>query len=71
MRTALPGPIATKMPPESVSVRLDAMADRPSILTAVPTAYDPEVFARLTSAVVRRRRVEMMYRSRMTGSSDA
>ena len=46
---------------DGVSVRLDAMADMLSILPAAQSYYDPACFSRLTSAVVCRRRLDMVY----------
>jgi proteasome accessory factor B len=51
----------TGLLPDAISVRLDAVADCLSVLPAVQTAYDPELFAAMASAVVCRRRVEMVY----------
>ena len=49
------------MLPDGVSVRLDAMADMLSVLPAARPYYDPESFSTLTTAVVCRHRVEMVY----------
>ena len=46
---------------DGVSVRLDAMAGMLSILPAAQSYYDPACFSRLTSAVVCRRRLDMVY----------
>jgi predicted DNA-binding transcriptional regulator YafY len=49
------------MLPDGVSVRLDAMADLLAVLPAARPYYDPEAFCALSTAVVCRRRVEMVY----------
>ena len=49
------------MLPDGVSVRLDAMADMLSILPAAHSYYDPACLCTLTSAVVCRRRLDMVY----------
>ena len=46
---------------DGVSVRLDAMAGMLPILPAAQSYYDPACFSRLTSAVVCRRRLNMVY----------
>ena len=45
---------------DGISVRLDAMAGMLSILPAAQSYYDPACFSRLTSAVVCRRRLDMV-----------
>jgi predicted DNA-binding transcriptional regulator YafY len=49
------------MLPDGVSIRLDAMADLLAVLPATRPYYDPEAFCALSTAVVCRRRVEMVY----------
>ncbi len=49
------------MLPDGVSVRLDAMTDVLSVLPGARPDYDPESFCALATAVVCRRRVEMVY----------
>ena len=49
------------MLPDGVSVRLDAIADMLSVLPASRSHYDPECFCALTTAVVCRRRLDMVY----------
>jgi predicted DNA-binding transcriptional regulator YafY len=49
------------MLPDGVTVRLDTMADFLAVLPASRPSYDPESFCALSSAVVCRRRVEMVY----------
>jgi predicted DNA-binding transcriptional regulator YafY len=49
------------MLPDGVSVRLDAMADVLAVLPAARPYYDPESFCALSTAVVCRHRVEMVY----------
>jgi proteasome accessory factor B len=51
----------TDLLPDAISLRLDQMADCLSVMPAVQISYDPETFATLASAVVRRRRVKMVY----------
>jgi predicted DNA-binding transcriptional regulator YafY len=46
---------------DGVSVRLDAMADFLSVLPAARPYYDPESFCALSTAIVCRHRVEMVY----------
>jgi predicted DNA-binding transcriptional regulator YafY len=50
-----------EMLPDRVSVRLDAMADMLAVLPAARPYYDPESFCALTTAVVCRHRVDMVY----------
>jgi predicted DNA-binding transcriptional regulator YafY len=47
--------------PDGVSIRVDEIADLLSVLPASQPLYNPECFRALTSAVVCRRRVEMVY----------
>ena len=47
--------------PDGVSVRLDALTDCLSVLPAARIDYDPEIFATLAGATVRRRRLEIVY----------
>lgn len=49
------------MLPDGVSVRLDARADLFAVLPAARPRYDAELFRVLTTAVVRRQRLEMVY----------
>jgi predicted DNA-binding transcriptional regulator YafY len=49
------------MLPDGVSIRLDSMADLLAVLPAARPHYDPESFCALSTAVVCRRRVEMVY----------
>jgi predicted DNA-binding transcriptional regulator YafY len=49
------------MLPDGVSVRLDDIADMLTVLPASQSYYNPECFRALTTAVVCRRRVEMVY----------
>ena len=49
------------MLPDGVSVRLDAIADVLAVLPATRPYYDPESFCVLSTAVVCRQRVEMVY----------
>jgi predicted DNA-binding transcriptional regulator YafY len=49
------------MLPDGVSVRLDDVADMLTVLPASQSHYDPECFRALTTAVVCRRRVDMVY----------
>jgi hypothetical protein len=54
----VPAKLGTMLP-EGVSVRLDSMADRLSVLPGTRPDYDPESFCTLATATVCRRRVEM------------
>ena len=47
--------------PDEVSVRLDAIADFLSVLPAVQTDYDPQLFCAMLRAVIGRRRLKMVY----------
>jgi predicted DNA-binding transcriptional regulator YafY len=49
------------MLPEGISVRLDERADLLAVLPAARPHYDPEAFRTLTTAVVCRHRLEMVY----------
>ncbi len=49
------------MLPDRVSVRLDAVADFLSVLPDTECQYDPKSFNALTSAIVRRRRLDLRY----------
>ena len=47
--------------PDGVSVRLDEITDFLSVLPAVQTEYDPELFCAVLRAVNGRRRLKMVY----------
>ena len=49
------------MLPGGVSIRLEAIAGYLSVLPAVSSSYDPESFGALSTAVVNRGQVEMVY----------
>jgi predicted DNA-binding transcriptional regulator YafY len=51
----------SEMLPDTVTIHLGALADGLSVLPAAETTYDPSTFATLSTAVARRRRLEMVY----------
>lgn len=51
----------SEMLPDSVSVRIDAIADCLAVLPVVQTDYDPALFTALARAVVGRRKIEVVY----------
>jgi predicted DNA-binding transcriptional regulator YafY len=55
---------------EEVSIRLDERAEMLSVLPAVQVRYDPDCFRTVLAAVCARRRLEMMYWSRVRNETN-
>ena len=50
-----------EMLPDRVSVRLDGVAEFPTVLPSTESQYEPKIFCALTSAVVSRLRLDVRY----------